>query len=411
MIVALVLAIAPGLTQADVERVIDYEYDGAGNIIRIITQEQSNPPTISPLDPDFINIGRTISVTATGTNLLGVDVTSDETELSIGSINSSSTQVTFELTASNLAPIGPVVIRFTSALGEAQETIFVAEPGPELSTDPHPIAIDDGGAVSVISLIFSEPRLENETYSISVDDVGVASVVSNSFTILAGQSQANISLTGISEGATNLQITLPVKFYSYLFPVYVSETYDELLADFPDMQHRNLFTDAVGVVIQEDNPFLPNTVTAGPVGVLIDSNAAYYSSPVGVFYGDGLVGQLLSMPVGVLVSDAVSYAYSTPVGTIYGPILDASTPAQVAASTTTDFDLSGFNLGEALNVTVVPADEVTVGVFTVNPEGTLLTVSITIDSIAAPGQRELVVDDINGPIQTRSGLPLTFDIQ
>ena len=147
------------------------------------------------------------------------------------------------------------------------------------------------------------------------------------------------------------------------------------------------------------------------MGVLVDSNAAFYSRPVGVFVGEGLAGGFLSKPVGVLVSSEVSYAYTPPIGTVYGPLLDSSQPAAASPGSSVDFDVNGFNLDEVLTVTVTPADDVTVGTVTVNPEGTLLTVSISIDPLAVTGTRELMLNDASGPVQTRSGTQLTFDIQ
>jgi len=396
---------------AATERIVDYEYDAAGNIVRIITREQSDPPTVSPLFPGFINQGRTRTITATGSNLLGIDVSTDYPGLSVEAFTSDETQISFQLTASVQAPVGSAIIRFTTGLGEVQHPIFVAEIGPGLSANPSPITVDLSGDPKTVVLTFSEPRPEDETYNLALRDPGIAALSAGSFIILSGETEVTVSLSGLSNGATDLQIDLPQKFYTYNFSVYANESYAELLAAFPDMQNRNLFANSVGVVIQAGNPYLPNTVTTPPVGVLVDSNAAYFSSAVGVFYGDGLAGQLLSRPVGVIVSSSVSYAYTPPYGAVYGSISDTNQPSVVTVGTTAIFDITGFNLNEVLTVTVLPDLNVTVGSLSVNTEGTLLSVPITIDPGAAPGQRELVLEDANGPVISRTGLPLTFDIQ
>ena len=139
MMVALALIFASNFAQAAVERVIDYVYDNAGNIVRIISQEQSAPPLISIITPNFINLGRTVSFTAVGSNLLDVDVTTDVPGLSVSAVNSAFDQVTFQLAASNTTQIGNAILKFTNGLGEAQETIFIAETPPALTTDPNPI--------------------------------------------------------------------------------------------------------------------------------------------------------------------------------------------------------------------------------------------------------------------------------
>jgi len=428
LIAALALIAACEPVSAATERVVDYEYDAAGNIVRIITQEQSDPPVVGLLTPNFINLGQTRTITTSGSSLLGVDVTTDAPGLSINAVDSDGSQVTFQLTASNQAPIGTAIIRFTTGLGEVQQSIFVAEVGPGLATDPSPITIDLSATSNTVTLDFSIPRPEDETYSLSVMDTATAVADTSSFTILAGESQASISLTGVSDGATVLQIDLPAKFYSYRFPVYVNKTYAELLSDFPDMQQRNLFAEPVAVVVQANNPYLPNTVTSGPVGVVVDSSSALFSKavgvvfgdvlggrllskPVGIVYGDTLGGGLLSKPVGVNVSSTVNYAYTSPVGAIYGPYLTGNQPAVAPLNSIVNFEVSGFNLAEVLTVAVSPGDDVDVGTITTNPEETLLTVPVTIDLLASPGPRELILEDVNGPIIFGPGLPLTFEIQ
>jgi hypothetical protein len=413
------------------ERVVDYEYDGAGNIVRIITQEQSDLPVISSLNPGFINQGQSRTITASGSNLLGVEVTTDAPGLSIDAFESNKTAISFQLTATSQALIGNAIIRFTTGLGEVQQSIFVAEVGPAITTSPSPITIDLSATSNTVTLNFSVPRPEGETFNLSVIDPATATVDSMSFDILAGATRADISLIGITTGATVLQIDLPAKFYSYRFPVYVSETYVELLASFPDMAQRNLFTEAVGVVVQSNNPYLPNTVTSGPVGVVVqsnnpylpntvtsgpvgvlfDSNAATFAKPVGVLYGDATNVGLSSKPVGVIVSSSISYAYNAPVGIIYGPYLMGSQPEVVVVDATTIVEVSGFNLVEVVTVNLAPADDIVVGSISTNTEGTLLTVSITVDPLATTGQRELILEDADGPISIGPGIPLTIDIQ
>ena len=417
---------------AATERVVDYEYDGAGNIVSIITREQSDPPTVSPLSPNFINVGQSRTITTTGSNLLGVEVSTDAPGLSIDAIESDETTISFQLTAESEAPIGNAIIRFSTGLGEVQQSIFVAEVGPAIVTNPSPITIDLSATSNSVTLNFSVPRPENETYSLSVVDPATATVDSASFDILAGATRADISLIGVAAGATVLQIDLPAKFYSYRFPVYVSETYAELLQSFPDMAERNLFAEPVGVVVQAGNSYLPNTVTSSRVGVvvqssnnfylpntstsylvgvLVDSGAAIHAKPVGVLYGDALGGRLLSTSVGVMVGDILSYAYSPPVGTLYGPYLVSSQPAVALVDAAIIVEVSGFNLAEVVTVNLLPADNIVVDSISANPEGTLLTISITVDSNAAAGPRELILEDADGPISIGPGIPLTLEIQ
>jgi hypothetical protein len=64
-----------------------------------------------------------------------------------------------------------------------------------------------------------------------------------------------------------------------------------------------------------------------------------------------------------------------------------------------------------VTVNLAPADDIVVGSISTNTEGTLLTVSITVDPLATTGQRELILEDADGPISIGPGIPLTIDIQ
>ena len=405
------LLILTSSVHADVERIVEYEYDGAGNIVRIFTQEQSALPVVSPLDPEFINIGRTITVTATGSSLLGVDITTDVTGLTINAISSTSSDLTFELTASDQATPGDAIIKFSTGLGEVEQTIFVAETPPTLTTNPSPIAIEDDNATTIVSLIFSVPRPEDETYTISTTDVAIADVTAGSFTILAGQTLVDISLTGVSAGATSLDVLLAGKFYTYTFAVYVGKTYPQLTEDFPDMLERNLFANSVGVVLQEDRPFPSNAIHASPVGIMVDDFSPFSASPVGVFVGNGSSQNLFSPVVGVALADINNFAFAPVVGTILGPLADDLNIPALSLDSTTNIDITGVNLNEVLTVSIVPNTDLIINGSTIDGTGTLLTIDLTIGPGAVVGSYEIVLEDANGAISTRSGAALMFDIQ
>jgi len=409
--IALIILISiPTALRSAQERIVEYEYDNAGNVIRIITQEQFNPPALLPLTPDFINVGQTRTFTATGSNLLGIDVTTEVPGLSISDISATASQVSFQLTASSQAPIGNAAIRFVTGLGEVEQTVFVAENPPALTANPDPIAIAHNNSVSTISLEFSVPRPENETYTLTTGDSSVADTVTSSFTILAGESQVDIALTGLVIGSTNLNIELAAKFYAYSFPVIVGKSYDELAVEFPDMLQRNLFAASVGVLLQDGTQFAPGTVTQ-VVGVEVGTLSGITTDPVGVSYGDGLVGRLMTGPVGVNLSDNVSLVFSPRVGTVYGPLIDSTQPTVVAVGATVDLDVAGVNLDDVVNITVTPDTDITVDSFTVNPEGTQLILTLTIEPLAALGERVVSLEDSSGVLLTRSGDPLKIDLQ
>jgi len=388
------LLILASSVQADVERIVEYEYDGAGNIVRIISQEQSTLLVVSPLDPQFINLGRTITVTATGSSLLGVDITTDVSGLTINAVSSTSSDLTFELTASNQVTLGNVIIKFATGFGEVEQTILVAETPPALSTEPSPIAIEDNNVVTNVTLKFSEPRPEDETYTINTTDTGIADVSTTSFTILAGQTEVQVSLTGVSSGVTDLEVLLASKFYTYTFAVYVGKTYLQLAEE---------------LRIDGDESMLTRNLFANRVGILKDSRSGAQSFPVGVIVGSSDV--LLSPSVGVLFDDFSGFAYSGNVGVALGAIPENVSPLTTNQDTTVNFEITGINLDEITGVSISPSVDLTIGTFTVNAEGTLLTVPVTTGLTAALGSYEITLQDAQGDVETRSGALLLFDVE
>jgi len=428
---------------AATERVIDYEYDGAGNIVRIVTQEQDSPPVIDQLSPSFINVGRIIQVTATGLNLLGAEVSTQVPGLLVRHVQATASQVDFELEATAQVSPGDAQLSFTTGLGQASTTIFVAETPPGLSIEPSPTAILSDNESTVVTLTFSEPRPEQEIYSVSLDDPLIASSNATEFTIGAGQTQATLTLTGIVDGVTTLRINLDAKFYSYSFPIFVGFSYLDLMAmdglGFDDMKQNNLFASPVGVVYEESTPFPSRSILASPVGVSVNSSSGLQALPVGISVSDtsslafapavgvriNSVGGVFASPVGVLVQDSSfrsrpvgvslidvgNLAFAPPVGTILGPLLDDMLLFAVPVNTDLIIDLTGVNLNETISVSVTPATDTTLNGFTINADGTALSIDLTIGPSATVGIYTVVVEGANGPFNTRSGLPLEFEIQ
>jgi hypothetical protein len=267
-----------------------------------------------------------------------------------------------------------------------------------------------GPPSTFVTLNFSVPRPEDETYTVTTSNNSVAAAVTGSFTILAGERQVDIALDGVAFGSTNLNIGLAAKFFSYSFPLFVGKSYAELAAENPDMLQRNLFAESVGVVLQDGIQFGAGTVTQ-VVGVEVGRLSGVTLDPVGVFYGDGIAGSLTARPVGVNVSDSVELVYSPVVGAFYGTLIDSLQPTMVALNSTVDLTLTGLNLNDVIDITFTPDAGITLEGFTVNPEGTELTLTVTIDPLATSGQRTVSVQDGIGAVLTRSGQPLIIEIQ
>ncbi len=93
-------ALAASLCYADSRRVIEYEYDASGNLVRIESEVGDQPPEVTGVAPSEVRIGPTVPVVAQGTGVLNATVTADDPGLTVANVQSTSTEVTFDLTAS-----------------------------------------------------------------------------------------------------------------------------------------------------------------------------------------------------------------------------------------------------------------------------------------------------------------------
>ncbi|ODS24408.1 hypothetical protein AB835_03665 [Candidatus Endobugula sertula] len=444
---------------ASVERITRYEYDGAGNIVRVFYEEQSEALSINQLTPAFVNRGNTAQITATGDNLLGAEVLTDVEGLTIRHVTASSDQVTFTITASTQALLGNAALRVVTGVGETQTAVIVADVIPVLHTQPAPIAISPSTPNTRIRLMFAHPRPEDETYTVSISDPTIATHSETTFTVLAGEREAELTLNAVTDGITTLNISLANKFYFYEFPVYVNKRFIELVNEYPDMQQRGVFSDTISVHIQSPNQSTSNTAISTPVGVNMTregeathslaytqvvgvtipeptqagANAAYsqavgitvlesnqagnsaaYSPVIGVAITDNHSAAnslAYSQPIGVAINNASNTSLSDPVGTTIGALLHTIQPNTVFINSTVTLEVGGVNLQDVQQVNLSPSDGMTLGIFTVNSAGTLLSIPLTIESHAPAGTYELRLTTSQGLATTRSGLPLTLTIQ
>jgi hypothetical protein len=414
-------------TFADAERIVDFQYDAAGNLIDISSEIQDEPPNITSLLPNLINIGLTIGFVATGTDLLEAQVTTNDPGLIVSNVSTTRTQVMFSLTATNSASVGAASITFTTFLGSDSEVINVGERLPEISTIPNPIVILPDGQSNQIQLIFEQAKTTDQTYNIAISNSAIASVAESSVTLLAGETNAVVNLTGLTLGNAALEISVPSQLINVRLPVYVADAFSG---------DGQVNASAVGVIVDSDDPSLPSVarklianvgvkvgddnVRSPSVGLLVGSDSLI-SKPVGVLRGSDVflahpVGVLagtdafLSAPVGLLVGNENPIT-SPFAGTIVGPLLLSSQPLTTSPGAGFDLIISGANLQDVDAVTILPADDIILGAFTINPEGTEVTIPINIEITAATGIREINVNAISGPVEPRDVPVLTLTIE
>jgi len=424
---------------AGVERITNYQYDGAGNIVDIAIQEQAAPPAVSALSRGFINRANSVQIIATGENLLGAEVLTDVQGLTISNVNPSNNQVTFTLAASAQATLGNASLRFVTGLGEVEQSLIVAQAPPVIITTPNPIVIEGSSVTTAVTLTFAEQRPAQETYTVTITDTDIVTTAQTSFTIGAGQRQATLELTGIGAigSLTQLELELAEELRFYSFPVTVSRSFLEILAEYPDIQQRSIFSPRVGVVVDQDDSNrsvysdpvgvvvssginLERSVYSSPVGVVVSSdsniNRSVYSDPVSVVVSSdsNINRSVYSGPVGVVVSSDSNInrsVYSDPVGVVVAPLVDDSSQLlAVIPNSSTVLEVRGVNLQTVQSVSVTPNTGLTLGALTSNAVGTVLFVPIDIDA-AALGVYEITLIGPQGVIPTSSGLPLRLTVE
>ena len=267
---------------ADSQRIVDYQYDGAGNIVGIRSGRNFGPPDVTQLNPAFVNQGSNIFIEATGVNLFRADVTTAATGISVSNVFSTETKITFILSANETAAFGLAPLTFTTRLGSDTENITVAERTPVISTEPNPIVLAPDGQPVLIKLVFDQPFTTDQTYDLAIRNTSFATVSQASITLLAGETEVSVDVTGLAAGTTALEINQLADFIALAIPVIVND--DQLPAG-----TFAFYAKPVGVAAFIDQDVQTNGIfTSQPIGVAafieqqVQTNGIFTSQPVGV---------------------------------------------------------------------------------------------------------------------------------
>jgi YD repeat-containing protein len=324
-------------------RVTQYVYDAAGNILQVITGGTAQPPTVNSIAPASIRRGATARVTLSGNALLGATVSVSDPGLDVSGVQASATQVSFTLAVAIGATLGPQAIRLTNAAGTASASVTVNPVLPQVFVDPTPLAIPPDNTPRAITIRFSNADNIDHVLNLSMSNAK-ATISPSSVTIPAGQTQASATVAGISAGQATLTIASPTLGTTTLFPVFITGEFAGISTS---------FALPLGVTVQSNTPANQKTIT--PVA----------SKNVGVV-------------VGAFVRGVAPQTFT--VGT--GP--NALT-------------ISGAGLQTAQSVSVIPSAGITVGAPTVSPDGTAVSVPLTIAANATISPRRVVVAGPTGP--------------
>lgn len=308
------------------------------------------PPTLSITSAKLVevvgnNFTLAINSTATaGTGGLAISLTSSDTAVATvpASVTIPAGGRTVNVTVAAVATGSATITAQAAGYVAGSNVVTVRPVTQSVSVSPLPVAIPPDNIARKVTLKLAAADAIDHVFSVSLANATVATAGATSISIPAGQTTAQLSVTGLREGSTSISLVSST-LGTVVVPVYVTVEYAGI-----NMSYAPL----VGVV--KETPVAPPA-----------QNAALLSSPrVGVAFGKYITG--------------ISPNLLT-IGT--GP---------------TTVTVNGEGLQSVTSVSITPGDGLTVGAFTPNPDGKSLTVPVTVAANAATTLRQVVVSGATG---------------
>ena len=362
----LLLVLLVSVAVGDTRTYQEYLYDEAGNIVGVRTDVSQSPPLVSNLTPAAARIGETVVITATGEGLRGVVVSPADDRVVIRRLDSSQTQVRFELQATNTAPGGDYALTFTTGLGSTQAGVVIRPRLPGLSVAPSPAAFAPGSGPTPLDIRLTSADIFDHTLNLTVADPSVTTVSPGSITIPAGETQpaTPVVLTPLALGSTTLTLTSGSLGNTSL-PVFVTGQYT------PPVGANRFFAPPLGVSLSP-GPQPPVFVETGPFAATLS-----VLKQADIPRSNRSITPVVSASLGVLRG---------------GSLIRSVSPASLLNGTGPNMlTVSGQGLSAVSAVAVAPADGLTLGVPVPSADGTSLSLPVTVAEDAPTGLHQLVL--------------------
>ncbi len=328
-------------------RVTDYVYDAAGNLLQANTTLPDQTPTITSLTPTALRRGQSILIQAVGNNLLEAGIASSDPGLAVSDIQrimaATATEINFRLTALATATLGSQTLTFSNAAGSVTAPITVTPALPNLSVQPMPLAVPPDSSARQITLRLSNPDTISHTLTLFVvDPTMVAATSPVSFP--AGTTEVQITLTGVRAGQTQINLASATLGNSTA-TVYVTNEYAQM---------QRAYGPVVRVVVAA--PAVTTPVTISPLRAPdVRVNLASATATTSNFA-----------------------LWAAPVNAAWGPIITGISPTSAPAGQSLTLTLQGAELQGATAVTVSPATGVNIGAPALAADGRSLTVPVSL---------------------------------
>lgn len=407
-----------------------------------VTVVPPKPPiVVEGVTPGSLRRGESRSFQVTGQNLAGANVTTTAAGLTLSNVSTSATSMSFTLAALASATLGDQTLTFTnpaSAAGSATVVVTVLDLPPTVVTSPAPVAVPPDNVARLIKLRLSRSDVVEHGFAVSINNTNIATVSPANVSIAAGQTEANLLVTGRAVGQTVLTLVSPT-LGTVTTPVFVTTEFSGLNTSFalplgvvvtppssPSSSQSvevasNLVGVALGHHLADVSPRV-FTIGTGPLPLVISGAGLDSVTAVSLVPGDGVtLGTSAASPDGRQLTVPVTVAADAPLtvrqvvlsssGRILAmrpdadrikivrpvPIIEWVSPlfAQTGSSSAS-LTVSGRNFQDLQGVGFVPGDGISVGSPAVNPDGTLITVSFSVAADAPLGPRVVTVSTLGG---------------
>lgn len=256
-----------------------YHYDSVGNLLAITRTNVQPPPVVTGITPSKARAGETVTVTISGANLLGANLSTTHAGLSIAHVSAAPKQITATLALAETAAQGVTTIKTTTSAGSGTVGFSVLPPVPALSLTPSQVAMNVAESMNLsVGLAQTDPY--DVPIELSVSDPAIASVFPSKVTIPAGQTSKSVAVKGLVYGTTvltaeaggkkaqaTLKIERPAGWLSTAVSVVLEDTGTTSQGVSVVLENAGTVGGPVSVILEDAQIYTP--ALAAPVSVKI----------------------------------------------------------------------------------------------------------------------------------------------
>jgi hypothetical protein len=412
-------------------------------------------PVANAIVPAELRRGETKSFEITGTGLASTQISTSHPTLAVSNFAATPAKVSFTLSAAADAVLGKQQITLTNAAGGASISVTINPTLPIAAVSPTPIAVPPDGTIRQFAVQLSFADTVSHAFTVNLGDTSIANTSTPTLTIAAGTTQAIGNIKGLKTGTTSITLVSPT-LGTLSVPLYVTSDFVGLStsnapmlgvvlaapASQPAQQSAATVSSNLGVVL---GSFIQNVspkafaTGSGPVTLAITGAGLQGATAVSLKPADGITvgsfsiaadGKSLTVPVTiaadapitqrqvvVLSSTGIPYAVANADAdrlliTLPLPEITSVTPLSAVPGTSgATMIVRGSRLQSVQSVNFTPSDGIAVGSsFSINSDGTELSVGITVSPTAPLGQRIVTVTAPTGTSSSTPGVNNTFTV-